>query len=293
MHHPCLPRPPRLTGISLAAGGNPVTLSPSFAVGTLTGYAATVPNAATSLSVTAICDTAKIRRAKAGSWSSDGTTPLTNLTEISSSGSSVAVNLASSSDTRVALEVTGQADNNPAFSNNLIIVSKELSNANLSAPAASTAESASGTHSPLDVGTFAAGTTSYSATVPHATTHAKLTPTAAHSAAAVEVQGTTVPRGTASEAIALSAGDNALTVRVTAQDGATTKDYTVTLTRQQQAAPEVSLSAAPNPLMEGSAVTVTATLTVPLAAGVTIPLTLADHSAEPSDHGISACRAST
>ena len=49
--------------------------------------------------------------------------------------------------------------------------------------------------------------------------------------------------------------------------------------------PTVSLSASPNPVDEGSPVTVTATLSQSLADDVTIPLTLTAGTAEPDDHG--------
>ena len=49
--------------------------------------------------------------------------------------------------------------------------------------------------------------------------------------------------------------------------------------------PPVSLGASPNPVDEGSAVTVTATLTAALSANVTIPLTLTHGTAEDGDYG--------
>ena len=49
--------------------------------------------------------------------------------------------------------------------------------------------------------------------------------------------------------------------------------------------PAVSLGASPNPVDEGSAVTVTATLTAVLSADVTIPLTLTAGTAEAGDYG--------
>ena len=52
-----------------------------------------------------------------------------------------------------------------------------------------------------------------------------------------------------------------------------------------EAQPTVSLSASPNPVDEGSPVTVTATLSQALADDVTIPLTLTAGTAEPDDHG--------
>ena len=80
---------------------------------------------------------------------------------------------------------------------------------------------------------FAADTTSYTKTVPNATTHVRLTPTVNHGAATVTVKGTAVTSGSASGAIALGVGANAIAVVVTAEDTTTTKTYTVTVTRQQ------------------------------------------------------------
>ena len=164
--------------------------------------------------------------------------------------------------------------------------------ATLSGLAASSSTSVGGTYSALSLtpSTFSATVTSYTATVPNATTHAKLTPTVNETNATVEVgkQGTTlttVASGLPSGAIALVVGANAITVRVTAQDS-TVKDYTVTITRQERAAvPTVTLSASPNPVTEGSSVTVTARLSRALSSQVTIPVTLTDGSAESTDHG--------
>ena len=114
----------------------------------------------------------------------------------------------------------------------------QSSDADLSALTASTSTSASGTFTALTLSpsTFAADTTAYTASVANARTHVKLTPTVNESNATVGVRkGTTgnfatVASGSASAAIALDVGSNAITVRVTAQDS-TTKDYTVTVTR--------------------------------------------------------------
>ena len=47
----------------------------------------------------------------------------------------------------------------------------------------------------------------------------------------------------------------------------------------------VTLSASPNPVTEGSSVTVTATLSSALTSSVTVPVTLTDNTAESGDHG--------
>ena len=111
-------------------------------------------------------------------------------------------------------------------------------NADLSGLTVSTSAGSGGPFNALAIGTFAASTTSYTASVLNTQTHLKLTPTVADTGkAAVGVrkgnQGsfTDVTSGSASAEIALDEGANEITVRVTAEDTTTTKDYTVTVTR--------------------------------------------------------------
>ena len=113
----------------------------------------------------------------------------------------------------------------------------QSTDATLSGLTATQATSASGPFSALSIGNFASGTTGYAASVANSVTHVKLTPTATDSNATVKVgKGTSltgVTSGTASGAIPLSVGANAITVEVTAEDGTTTQTYTVTVTRAQ------------------------------------------------------------
>jgi len=78
---------------------------------------------------------------------------------------------------------------------------------------------------------FAVATTDYTASVVNGVTSLTVTPTTADVNAVVTVDGTTVASGTASGAIALAVGSNIINTVVTAQDGVTTKTYTVTVTR--------------------------------------------------------------
>ena len=172
-----------------------------------------------------------------------------------------------------------------------VVVEAPANDATLSGLTAGIGTSSTGTFSALTLSpaAFSASTTAYAATVATTATHLKLTPTAGSSNATVKVgkQGTTlatVASGSASGAIALDVGANAVTVEVTAADGTTKKTYTVTVTRLA-GPPEVSLSASPNVVTEGSSVTVTASLSAQLAGAVTIPVTIADNTAEPGDHG--------
>ncbi len=82
---------------------------------------------------------------------------------------------------------------------------------------------------------FDTATTTYAASVPATTTQTTVTPTTNHASATyvVKLAGVTDLDGT----IPLAAGDNLITVDVTAEDGVTTETYTVTITRATPAAP--------------------------------------------------------
>ena len=85
------------------------------------------------------------------------------------------------------------------------------------------------TLSGIDFGTFASGTTSYTAQVFSGTTQTHVTATRNHPRATylVKLGGVTDEDGT----IDLSAGSNVITVEVTAEDGQTMRTYSVTVTR--------------------------------------------------------------
>jgi protocatechuate 3,4-dioxygenase beta subunit len=78
---------------------------------------------------------------------------------------------------------------------------------------------------------FAPTTTSSSDNVSNSVTSITVTPTVNESHATVTVNGTPVTSGSTSGSISLNVGSNLITIVVTAQDGTTTKTYTVTVTR--------------------------------------------------------------
>lgn len=82
---------------------------------------------------------------------------------------------------------------------------------------------------------FASGTISYTGPVANSVTSLTVTPTVEQGNATVTVNGTAVTSGAASGSISLSVGSNVISTVVTAQDGATTKSYTVTVTRSLSA----------------------------------------------------------
>ncbi len=116
--------------------------------------------------------------------------------------------------------------------------------------------------------TFVSGTTVYTAAVANGVTSLTVTPTAANPNATITVNGTTVASGSASGPIALATGDNTITTIVTAQDGLTTKTYTVTVTRLRLDT-TTSLTSSANPSILGQAVTFTGQVS-PIPTGGTM-----------------------
>ena len=78
---------------------------------------------------------------------------------------------------------------------------------------------------------FSSSTNSYSSTVQNETNSVVVTPTATDRNATVKVNGIVVNYGASSAAIPLIVGVNTISVLLTAQDGATTSSYQVTITR--------------------------------------------------------------
>ena len=100
---------PRLTGLTLAAGSTAAALTPAFAR-TKLAYTATVPHDATEVTVTPTW-TANGLVVSAASESVDGGTRLSVFGNISSSGGSRTVNLATSGETRVVVRVVHFSSN--------------------------------------------------------------------------------------------------------------------------------------------------------------------------------------
>ncbi|MFD2671715.1 cadherin-like beta sandwich domain-containing protein [Marinicrinis sediminis] len=78
---------------------------------------------------------------------------------------------------------------------------------------------------------FAEDITSYTADVANSVDHVTVTAAVYDSNATLKVNGTTATSGMSTSAIPLNVGDNTITVTVTAEDGITTKDYTVVVKR--------------------------------------------------------------
>ena len=96
------------------------------------------------------------------------------------------------------------------------------------------------TLSDVNFGTFDSTTISFSTSVANTVTETTVTPTVNHSGASSVVKlGGVEKQGT----ISLAIGSNVITIEVTAEDGETTKTYTVTVTRSAPPSTDATLSA--------------------------------------------------
>ena len=97
------------------------------------------------------------------------------------------------------------------------------------------------TLSGVDFGTFASGTTSYTASVANSVSQTTVTPTVNDSGATyvIKLGGVTDADGV----VSLSVGSNVVTIEVTAEDDDTTQTYTVTVTRAAPPSADATLSA--------------------------------------------------
>ncbi len=171
-------------------------------------FTASVPNSVSSMQVV---PTAK-----------DPTATITvNGTPVTSGTASQAIALTEGGQTVITTVLTAQ-DGTTTKTVIITVTRAPSANATLSNIALSI-----GTLSP----TFASNTTSYTTSVSGAIDAITLTPTTTDPGATVKVNGTTVTSGTASQPIPLSLGQNVITTIVTANDGVTTKTYTLTVTR--------------------------------------------------------------
>ena len=198
-----------LSNLTLSSG----TLSPTFD-SAIESYTASVANAVDSVTVTAT-------KSNSGAsivqyLGSTGTTPFTGAINV---GSNVIRTVVTAGDGTTTKTYT-------------VTVTRATSTVStLSSLAAS-----AGTLSP----TFASGTESYTVSVANSVLSTTITPTRTQANATITVNGTSVTSGSASGAISLNVGSNVVNIVVTAQDGTTTKTYTVTVTRAASAVATLS-----------------------------------------------------
>jgi len=230
-----------------------ITLSPAFATGTAS-YTATVPFVTASTTITATT-----AHASAVVTSGVG---LRNL--------SVGPNA-------LGVLVTAE-DGNPLTYNVTVTRDPASTNASLASLTLST-----GTLSPA----FDPGTLGYSATVAANVTSVTVTSALQQANATLTIQGTSATPE-AGRGVNLVTGDNAVPIVVTAQDGTTTKTYTLTIRRRSTVADLASLSLSGVALSPAfSSATTAYTATVPNAtAGTTITAATTHASATLAGDGL-------
>ena len=132
----------------------------------------------------------------------------------------------------ITIEVTAE-DGNTVTQTYTVTVTR-------AAPPSTDATLSALTLSDIDFGTFAPGTTSYTAEVANSVSQTTVSPTVNHSGASyvIKLDGASDADGV----IALGVGSNVITVEVTAQDGQTTRTYTVTVTRAAEPSSDATLS---------------------------------------------------
>ncbi|WP_405223994.1 cadherin-like beta sandwich domain-containing protein [Lentisalinibacter sediminis] len=219
-----------LSALSVSAG----TLDPAFSPD-VTDYAVTVGNAVTEVSVTATA--------------SDDAATLTVDGAATDSGAASAPVALMVGTTSIDIVVTAEDGTTKTYA---ITVTREPSDdATLSALELSAAA--------LNE-TFDPAATAYTAVVANDVDSTTVTATANDDAATLEIDGTAIDSGSASDPIALEVGENTITVSVTAGDGTTTETYTVTVTRADPAIVSADVSilvlSADARLIEGATLTV-------------------------------------
>jgi len=192
-----------LSNIKLSNG----TLTPAFATAT-SGYTAGVANSVSTITITPTTTDASA-------------TIKVNGTAVSSGAASGSISLAEGAQTIITMVVAAQ-DGSTTKTYTVTVTRAPSTNANLY-----TLGQSVGGLTPA----FSSTTTSYTENVSNATATMTLKPVSGDANAAIKVNGTAVTSGTMTSPIALSVGANTITTIVTAQNGTTTKTYTLTVTR--------------------------------------------------------------
>ncbi|QHT59367.1 hypothetical protein GXP70_04875 [Paenibacillus lycopersici] len=197
-----------LSNLTLSSG----TLDPVFA-SEVTSYTASVGYAVENVTVTpTVADTTA--------------TVKVNGIDMTGSSPSGTVNLNVGANTVTVLVTAEDGATKKTYT--ITVTREPSSNIDLSSNAdLSNLTLSSGTLDPV----FASEVTSYTASVGYAVENVTVTPTVADTTATVKVNGIDVASGLPGGAVNLSVGANVITVLVTAEDGATKKTYTITVTR--------------------------------------------------------------
>lgn len=206
----------QLASLTISEG----SLSPSFAID-VRDYSVDVDNSVESIQVTATVEDVKATMKINGTATQSGTPSASISLAVGDTAISVVITAEDGSSRTLTITVTRVAS---------IVLSDiaDLSNLTISA----------GDFIPV----FSSSTVAYNVSVANMIDSVTLTPTLADANATLLVNSTAVNSGSASSAIALAIGANAIAVLVTAEDGSTVKTYTVSVTRDVPLAADADLS---------------------------------------------------
>ena len=252
-----------LSGLALSSG----SLSPTFTAGT-TAYAASVSNAATSVTITP-------------SVADANATVKVNGVTVASGTASASIPLVVGDN---PISVVATAQDGISLTTYTVTVTRVSTVSTLSGLALS-----AGSLNPA----FATGTTAYTASV--TASAIAVTPTVTDSNATVKVNGVTVASGVTSDSIPLVVGINPITVRVTAQDGTTQSTYTVTVTRLSTVSTLAGLAISPGTLSPAFATGTTTYMAImpATATGVAVTPTASDLTSTIKVNGTSVASGTT
>ncbi len=184
------------------------TLSPAFVSGTTTYSDGVLPNPTSA--VTLFLKTVD-----------DNATVLVNGTPVTSGVTSSAFSLNAGNNTLNIVVTAGDGVTTKTYT---VTVNRSLvNNAALSTIALSPTTTLVGTTGP--------GYLNFNAAVPNGTASIQVIPTVQDPAATVKVNGVPVTSGSASSPINLAVGPNTITTQVTAENGTSTRQYIITVTR--------------------------------------------------------------
>jgi len=241
-----------LSSLTLSSG----TLSPAFASGT-ENYTASVANEVGSVTVTATKTNSGASTVQY--LGATGTTPFTGALSVGSNVIRTIVTAGDGTTTKTYTVTITRANSTVATLSNLVLSAASLSS------------------------TFVSATETYTASVANSVASTTVTPTRTQANATITVNGSAVTSGNASGAISLNVGSNTINVVVTAQDGATTKTYTVTVTRAASSVATLSnlvlSSGTLNPTFAIGTTSYTASVANSVATGYTVTATKSDSNA--------------
>lgn len=246
-----------LANLTLSQG----TLSPGFNENTI-AYNVQVPYNITTMTLTPTV--------------ADSNSTITiNNSAINSGSPSQAVALTTGNNTITVVVTAQDGTTTKTYTVSVTQLSEPSHNANLANLTLS-----QGTLSPA----FDENTIGYTVQVPYTVTTMTLTPTVSDSDATITVNDTTASSGLPSQTIALSTGDNTITLIVTAQDGTITKTYTVVVTQLGEPSHNANLanltlsSGILSPAFDGNTNTYTAQIPNTISSITVTPTSADSHS---------------